>query len=94
MPASRLAEYRWASVALFPCRARPAWLIPTTVLEKSALEKLILAAALKETTSVSMAWLAQRLQTGATDSVGSLLTRIRAAGGLERAKHRRTIPDS
>ncbi len=62
--------------------------------KKSAIEKLILAAALQETTSGSMAWLAQRLQMGATDSVGSLLTRFRAAGGLERAKHRRTIPDS
>lgn len=50
---------------------------------KSALEKLTLAAALKATTSVSMAWLAQRLQMGATDSVGSLLHRFRASGATE-----------
>lgn len=48
--------------------------------KKSAIEKLTLAAALKATTSVSMAWLAQRLQMGATDSVGSLLHRFRASG--------------
>lgn len=45
---------------------------------KSAPEKLALAAAMKETTSVSLGWLAKRLQLGATDSVASLLTRFRA----------------
>ena len=34
--------------------------------------------------SVSMAWLAGRLQMGATDSVGSLLHRFHARGGTER----------
>ena len=46
--------------------------------KKSAREKLALAAAMKDTTSVSLGWLAQRLQMGATDSVASLLTRYRA----------------
>lgn len=199
VPVSRLAEYRWSSLALFPRRDRPAWLIPTTVLwesgglgdsaagwrsyrdylgfrletepalwdekylelirrwaigstafraelreklrtaaeqrarfglvgadreairtargewwedelrriaggfginlatlprKKSAVEKLTLAAAMKEATSVSMAWLAQRLQMGVPDSVGSLLTRFRAAGGAAAARFARKIPDS
>ena len=51
---------------------------------KSAVEKLRLAAAMKMTTSVSNGWLAQRLQTGAVGSLGSLLTRFRAAGGTSR----------
>lgn len=51
--------------------------------KKSAVEKLTLAAALKETTSVSRAWLAQRLQMGASDSLSSLLHRFRASGGTE-----------
>jgi len=49
--------------------------------KKSAPEKLTLAAAMKDTTSVSLGWLAQRLQMGATDSVASLLTRFRARNG-------------
>jgi putative transposase len=52
--------------------------------KKSAPEKLALAAAMKDTTSVSLGWLAQRLQMGATDSVASLLTRYRASGGRPR----------
>ncbi len=45
--------------------------------KKSAREKLLLAAAMKEATSVTLGWLAERLQMGATDSVASLLTRFR-----------------
>ena len=59
--------------------------------KKSAIEKLTLAAAMKRTTSVSLAWLAQRLQMGATDSVASLLTRFRAAGGMETAAFKAII---
>lgn len=55
--------------------------------KKSAPEKLTLAAAMKETTSVSLGWLAQRLQMGATDSIASLLTRFRARGGRPRAEN-------
>jgi putative transposase len=51
--------------------------------KKSAVEKLTLAAAMKQTTSVSLAWLAQRLQMGATDSVASLLHRFRRSGATE-----------
>jgi hypothetical protein len=50
-----------------------------------------LAAALKATTSVSMGWLAQRLQLGATDSVGSLLHRFRASGATERPASKATL---
>jgi putative transposase len=45
--------------------------------KRSAPEKLTLAAAMKDTTSVSLSWLAQRLQMGATASVASLLSRFR-----------------
>lgn len=54
--------------------------------KKSAAEKLILATALKQTTSVSRVWLAQRLQMGASDSISSLLHRFRATGATERAE--------
>jgi hypothetical protein len=46
--------------------------------KKSACDKLTLAAAMKDATSVSLDWLAQWLQMGATASVSSLLTRFRA----------------
>jgi putative transposase len=49
--------------------------------QKSAREKLALAVAMKDSTSVSLSWLAQRLQMGATDSVASLISRYRASGG-------------
>ena len=52
--------------------------------QKSAVEKLTLAAALKRTTSVSKTWLAQRLQMGAASSLGPLLHRFRASGATER----------
>jgi hypothetical protein len=54
--------------------------------KKSATEKLMLAAALKRTTSVSIAWLARRLEMGAPDSVGSLLHRFRVSGGMDGAQ--------
>lgn len=54
--------------------------------KKSATEKLVLASALKRTTSVSIGWLAQRLEMGAPDSVGSLLHRFRVSGGMEAAQ--------
>ena len=52
--------------------------------KKCAEEKLLLAAALRRTTSVSRAWLAQRLQMGAASSLGPLLHRYRATGALDR----------
>jgi hypothetical protein len=59
--------------------------------KKSAEEKLMLAAALKRTTSVSMVWLAERLQMGATDSIGSLLHRFHERGGTERPDFKRIL---
>jgi putative transposase len=53
--------------------------------KKSAVEKLILASAMKRTTSVSKTWLAQRLQMGAPNSLGPLLHRFRNSGTMERA---------
>lgn len=47
---------------------------------KSAPEKVTLAAAMKQTTSVSKAWLAQRLQLGTANSIGPLLHRFRTSG--------------
>jgi hypothetical protein len=55
--------------------------------KKSAPEKLTLAAAMKDTTSVSLGWLARRLQMGATDSIASLLTRFRALREQSRTKN-------
>ena len=52
--------------------------------KKSAEEKLLLATAMKRTTSVSRSWLAQRLQMGAASGLGSLLYRYRVSGALER----------
>jgi hypothetical protein len=65
------------------------WQLPTADRlppKKSATEKLVLAAALKRTTSVSIGWLAQRLEMGAPDSVGSLLHRFRVSGGMNGAQ--------
>jgi REP element-mobilizing transposase RayT len=59
--------------------------------KKSATEKLLLAAALKRTTSVSIGWLAQRLEMGAPDSVGSLLHRFRVSGGMDGAKFKNVL---
>ena len=59
--------------------------------KKSATEKLILAAAMKRTTSVSIGWLAQRLEMGATDSVGSLLHRFRVSGGMDRLEFKNVL---
>ncbi len=46
----------------------------------------MLAAALKRTTSVSISWLARRLEMGAPGSVGSLLHRFRVSGGMDGAE--------
>jgi putative transposase len=54
---------------------------------KCAAEKLTLAAAMKDTTSVSLGWLAQRLEMGAPASIGSLLCRFRASGGRFHARN-------
>jgi hypothetical protein len=59
--------------------------------KKSAAEKLILATALKQTTSVSREWLAQRLQMGNSDSISSLLHRFRATGATERAQYKEIL---
>jgi hypothetical protein len=52
--------------------------------KKSAPEKLLLAAAMKLTTSVARSWLAQRVQMGAASSLGPLLYAYRTSGGFER----------
>jgi putative transposase len=54
---------------------------------KSAREKLLLAAAMRDTTSVSHVWLAQRLQMGAPGSIASLLCRFRATDGQFHARN-------
>jgi putative transposase len=59
--------------------------------KKSATEKLVLAAALKRTTSVSIGWLAQRLEMGSTDSVGSLLHRFRVSGGMDKPEFKTVL---
>jgi putative transposase len=51
--------------------------------KKCAEEKLLLAAAIRRTTSASRAWLAQRLQMGAASSLGPLLHKYRATGALD-----------
>jgi hypothetical protein len=51
--------------------------------KKSAVEKLTLAAAMKRTTSVSRAWLAQPLQMGAPGSLGPLLHKFRLSGATD-----------
>ncbi len=50
---------------------------------KSAREKVVLAALLKRTTSVSNLWLAQRLEMGAPASVSQFIRRFRLARGDE-----------
>jgi hypothetical protein len=92
--AVRAARLEWWEERLRRCAAAFRIDLADLPRKKSAVEKLTLAAAMKQTTSVSMAWLAQPLQTGATDSVGSLLTRFRAAGCTETAEFRSRIPDS
>ncbi len=52
--------------------------------KKSAGEKLLLAAAMKRTTSAPARWLAQRLQMGAPSSVATLVHRFRRSGALDR----------
>ena len=61
--------------------------------KKSTEEKLILAAALKRSTSVSMVWLADRLPMGATDSVGSLLHRFHERGGTDGPAFKRILSE-
>jgi hypothetical protein len=51
----------------------------------------VLAAALKRTTSVSIGWLARRLEMGAPDSVGSLLHRFRVTGCMEDSKFKNVL---
>lgn len=53
---------------------------------KSADEKIQLAAAMKQLTSASNDWLAQRLEMGASTSVSPLLHRFRATGGIEKSR--------
>jgi len=52
--------------------------------KKSAGEKLLLAAAMKRTTSAPARWLAQRLQMGAPSSVATLVHRFRQSGVPDR----------
>ena len=58
---------------------------------KSAPEKVLLAAAMKATSSVSNGWLAQRLRMGATTSISPLLYRFRQHGGAEQPAFRATL---
>jgi putative transposase len=57
----------------------------------SADEKLLLAFAMKRTTSASARWLAQRLQMGSPSSLGSLLHRFRSSGALEEPAIKATL---
>ena len=50
---------------------------------RSAVEQFRLAAALKRITSVSNRWLVERLQMGATTTVGSLLHQFRQGGAAD-----------
>ena len=59
--------------------------------QKSAVEKLQLAAALKRITSVSNRWLADRLQMGAPTGVSSFLHRFHAGGGDRTRLFRRVL---
>jgi hypothetical protein len=77
----KLGDYRWSSLAWFPRSDRP----------RNRQLKLVLAAALKRTTSVSIGWLARRLEMGAPDSVGSLLHRFRVTGCMEDSKFKNVL---
>ena len=59
--------------------------------QKSAPEKLQLASALKQLTSVSNRWLAQRLQMGAPTGVSSFLHRFQASGGTRTRSFRAAV---
>ena len=59
--------------------------------QKSAPEKLQLAAALRQITSVSNRWLAQRLQMGAPTGVSSFLHRFQASGGTRTRSFRTAV---
>ena len=59
--------------------------------QKSAVEKLRLAAALKHITSVSNRWLAERLHMGAPTGVSSFLHRFRTSGGTRSRLFQRVL---
>lgn len=56
--------------------------------QRSAPDKVALAALLKQTTSVTNAWLAERLQMGQPASVSQYVRRFRNAGGTEKRDYR------
>lgn len=57
--------------------------------EKSAPDKVLLAALLKQVASVSNRWLAERLAMGGPSSVSSLVSRFQRAGGTDTPQFRR-----
>jgi putative transposase len=59
--------------------------------KKSAMPKLVLAAMMKSTTSVTNRWLATRLSMGKPSSIGSLLRRFRLDGGTQTARFKRIL---
>jgi putative transposase len=59
--------------------------------ERSAEEKVRLAAAMKKATSVSNGWLARRLQMGAPASVSQYVRRFRLAGGCGASDFKRVL---
>lgn len=59
--------------------------------QKSAEPKLLLAAAMKATTSVSNGWLAERLQMGQPASVSQFVRRFRLGGGADTRAFRGVI---
>jgi REP element-mobilizing transposase RayT len=79
--AHAVARAEWWEERLQALAARFAIDLNGLPAQKSASEKLRLAAALKQITSVSNHWLAHRLQMGAPTGVSSFLRRFQAGGG-------------
>lgn len=59
--------------------------------QRSAAEKVLLAALMKTATSVSNGWLAERLAMGKTASVSQNVRRFRRAGGPARRDFKRAL---
>ena len=61
--------------------------------QRSAAEKVELAVLLKATSSVSNAWLAERLQMGKTSSVSQYVRRFRLKGGTAKRSFKRALKE-
>jgi hypothetical protein len=59
--------------------------------QRSAPDKVALASLLKQTTSVSNGWLAERLQMGQPASVSQYVRRFRLAGGPATRRYREAL---